>query len=186
MKRIGLCVGVQYYTKLYRSIFNILKQHKDTFLFGRRLFFIQEWSDFFPIIGDKSPKSDMELTDLFWLQTSVWAILSALARYREPKEISALVNCFRGYGYSWNWLSHCDDDASITHNNENRISLRASPPFKGYREKSIASGTRKETQEPRCRERKWELFVSSASPPGIRRTLSRSLPTRGCSHQEIL
>ena len=26
--------------------------------------FIQEWSDFFPIIGDKSPKSDMKLTDL--------------------------------------------------------------------------------------------------------------------------
>ena len=65
MKRIGLCVGVQHYTKLYRSIFNILKQHKDTFKFGRRFFFfIQEWSDFFPIIEDKSPKSDMELTDL--------------------------------------------------------------------------------------------------------------------------
>ena len=26
--------------------------------------FIQEWSDFFPIIGDKSPKSDMELMNL--------------------------------------------------------------------------------------------------------------------------
>ena len=66
MKRIGLCVGIQHDRKLYRSIFNILKQHKDTFKFGRRsfFFFIQEWSDFFPIIGDKSSKSDMELTDL--------------------------------------------------------------------------------------------------------------------------
>ena len=27
-------------------------------------FFIPEWSDFFPIIGDKSRKSDRELADL--------------------------------------------------------------------------------------------------------------------------
>ena len=79
--------------------------------------------------------------------------------------MSALDNCFRGYGYTWNWLSHCDDDASISHNNENRTSLLTSPPFKGYREKSIASGKRKETQEPRWGEGKWELFVSSAPPP---------------------
>ena len=46
-------------------------------------------------------------------------------------------------------LSDCDDDASISHNNENRVSLLARPPFKGYRENLIASGTRKETQEPR-------------------------------------
>ena len=145
--------------------FQHFKTAQRYFLVWKKVFFIQEWSDFFPIIGHKSPKSDKGLTDLFWLQTSVWAILSALARYREPKEMSARDNCFRGYGYTWNWLSHCDDDASISHNNENRTSLLTSPPFKGYREKSIASGKRKETQEPRRGERKWELFVSPAPPP---------------------
>ena len=70
-------------------------------------FFIPEWSDFFPIIGDKSRKSDMELADL------------------------ATDECLSNF-----------------------VRLVVSPPFKGYRENSIASGTRKETQEPRYGERK--------------------------------
>ena len=41
-------------------------------------------------------------------------------------------------------------------------SLRATSPFKGYREKSRASGMRKETREQGAGQRKWELFVSSA------------------------
>ena len=44
-------------------------------------------------------------------------------------------------------MSQNDDDATISHNNENRNSLRVSSPFKGYREKSRASGTRNKTQE---------------------------------------
>ena len=75
-------------------------------------------------------------------------------------------------------MSHCDDDASISHNNENRISLLTSPPFKGYREKSIASGTRKETQQTRCGE---ESESSSLPAATLRRRLSRSLATRGYS-----
>ena len=38
-------------------------------------------------------------------------------------------------------------DATIPYNNENRNSLRASSSFKRYREKSSASGMRKETRE---------------------------------------
>ena len=82
-----------------------------------------------------------------WLQTRVLATLCALLRCREPKEMLALDKCFWGYGYAWTWLIHYDDDATFSHNNENRNSLRASSPFKGYREKSRASGTRKETRE---------------------------------------
>ena len=68
-------------------------------------------------------------------------------RCREPKEMSALDKWFWGDGYAWKLLSHYDDDATISYNNENRNSLRASSPFKGYREKSRASGMRKETRE---------------------------------------
>ena len=68
-------------------------------------------------------------------------------RCREPKEMSALDKWFWGDGYAWKLLSHYDDYATISYNNENRNSLRASSPFKGYREKSRASGMRKETRE---------------------------------------
>ena len=44
-------------------------------------------------------------------------------------------------------MSHYDDDATISHNNENLNSLRASSPFKEYREKSRASGTQNKTRE---------------------------------------
>ena len=52
-------------------------------------------------------------------------------------------------GHPWNWLNYFDDDAIIIHNDENRniSSLRVSSLLKRYREKSHASGTRKETWE---------------------------------------
>ena len=49
--------GVKHYTKLWRSIFNFLKQHWDTFQFRRR-FFLFKNERFLPIIGDKYIKSD--------------------------------------------------------------------------------------------------------------------------------
>ena len=42
-----------------------------------------------------------------------------------------MTNAFGGMGTLWNKLSHYDDDATISRNNENRNSLRASSPFKG-------------------------------------------------------
>ena len=36
-----------------------------------------------------------------------------------------------GYGYAWNCVGHYDDDATISHNSENRNSLLASSLFKG-------------------------------------------------------
>ena len=52
-------------------------------------------------------------------------------------------------GQAWDGLSHYDDDAIISHKdkNYNISSLRVSFPFKGYREKSHAIGTRKEKRE---------------------------------------
>ena len=57
--------------------------------------------------------------------------------------MSALDWCLWGEGHAWNWLSHYDDDAIISHNIENRniSSLRARSPLKGYRKTSCASGT---------------------------------------------
>ena len=39
--------------------------------------------------------------------------------------MSVLHKCFWGYGYAWNWVSHYDDNATISHKNESRSSLRA-------------------------------------------------------------
>ena len=36
-------------------------------------------------------------------------------RCREPKEMSTLDKRFWGYWYAWNWLSHYDDHATISH-----------------------------------------------------------------------
>ena len=64
-----MCDDVKHFTKLWRSIFNILKQQRDNFQFGRRLFFYLEMDRFLPIIGDKSRKSD--LNGRVWLNTRV-------------------------------------------------------------------------------------------------------------------
>ena len=55
-------------------------------------------------------------------------------------------------GHTWNSLSHHDDEVT-SHNVENRniSSLQVSSPVKRYREKSHASGTRKETREQGAR-----------------------------------
>ena len=99
-----------------------------------------------------------------------------LRRCREPKEMSALDKCFWRYGYAWNWLSHYDDDATISHNKENRNSLWASSPFKEYREKSHTSSKRKERRE-QVREKKVRAlrFLCLSR---LHRSLARSLATR--------
>ena len=59
-------------------------------------------------------------------------------RCREAKEMLTLGRCFfwgGGYVHAWCWLSQYDDYATISRNNENRYSLRASYPFKRYRVK---------------------------------------------------
>ena len=62
-----------------------------------------------------------------------------------------LTKCFWGCEYTWHWVSHCDDDATISNKNENLNSLQAS---------SLRQVTSKQDAGARCRERKWELFVS--------------------------
>ena len=157
--------------------FQHFKTTQGYFSVWKKVFYLRMERFFFRLLEINLPKVIRNWR--IWLQTSVWAILSALARYREPKEISALDYCFWGYGYTWNWRRHCGDDASISHNNENRSSLRASPPSKGYREKSSANGTRKETRT-KVRGKKVRA-LRFLKPSRLRCTLSRSLATRGCS-----
>ena len=61
-----------------------------------------------------------------------------------------MTNAFGGMGtlgIYWAIMMTMSGDATIPYNNENRNSLRASSSFKRYREKSSASGMRKETRE---------------------------------------
>ena len=61
-----------------------------------------------------------------------------------------LKNAFGGMGtlgIYWAIMMTMSGDATIPYNNENRNSLQASSSFKRYREKSSASGMRKETRE---------------------------------------
>ena len=67
---------------------------------------------------------------------------------KSQRRCQYLTNTFRGMGMLglltepiW-WLCN-----QISQNNENRNSLRASSPFKGYQENSCANGTQKEMQE---------------------------------------
>ena len=57
--------------------------------------------------------------------------------------MSALERCFGGMGT----VSHYDDDATISQNNENCNRLQASSSLKRYRKKSPVSGTQKETRQ---------------------------------------
>ena len=60
-------VHVCRFSTLYEIMTKHFQHFKTTqgyFSVWKKVFFIQEWIAFFPIIGDKSPKSDMELTDL--------------------------------------------------------------------------------------------------------------------------
>ena len=85
----------------------------------------------------------------------------------------ALDKCFGGYAYSWNWLRHYNDDATVSHNNENCNCLRASSPFKGYRGNLLGSGTRKEKRE--------KLGAGKRSESSLARSLATrngEVPTR--------
>ena len=135
------------------TVFNIIQNYGDKhfqhFNTTQRYFsvwkvFKLETERFLPISGDKSRK---------WLELTGLAADKSLSNFVrscsdvESQERSALHKCFWGNEYTWNWLSHYYDDATISQKNENRHSLLASSPFKGYREKSLASGTRKEMRE---------------------------------------
>ena len=97
---------------------------------------------------------------------------------KEAKEMSALDKCFWGYGFTWSCLSHYEDDATISHNNENRNSLRPISPFKRYRQKSRASGTRKETREQGA----GKESESSSVPSPLTRAFACHSKWRGYSH----
>ena len=82
-----------------------------------------------------------------------------------------------GYGCAWNWVSHYNDDATISYKNENRNSLRASSPREVTREWQA-----KRDAGARYGEIKWELFVCStptASP--LTRVFALHRKWRGCS-----
>ena len=135
---------------------------------------------FLPILGDNSRKSDWNWQ--VWLQKSLSNLVRSFSDVESQRRCQPLTNAFGGMGwYACNWLSHYNVDATISRNNENLSSLQESSPFMGNREKSQASCMQKET-EARCRERKWELFISSpltASP--LTCTFTCHSKWRGCS-----
>ena len=96
-----------------------------------------------------------------------------LLRRQEPKEISALGKCFRRYGYAWNWLSHYDDDATISHNNENLSACE--------QDLHLRDIERSHEREARAKERqKWGAGKESESfsftPPLRTSPLTRAFP----------
>ena len=86
-----------------------------------------------------------------------------LLRCQEPKEISALGKCFRRYGYSWNWLTHYDDDATISHNNENLSACEQDLHLRDIERSHEREARAKGETNVRCGERKRELFVYFAA-----------------------
>ena len=86
-----------------------------------------------------------------------------LLRCQEPKEISALGKCFRRYGYAWNWLTHYDDDATISHNNENLSACEQDLHLRDIERSHEREARAKGEAKVRCGERKRELFVYSAA-----------------------
>ena len=85
------------------------------------LFFYLETERFLPIIREKFRK--LSEIDGFHYRREFKQFCRLLCRCRERKEMSALDKCFWGYGYAWNSLRPYDDDATISHNNENHNSL---------------------------------------------------------------
>ena len=76
------------------------------------------------------------------LKTGVWAILSAFAQMSKAIGDVSTSQCFWGYGYTWNWVSYYDDDATISHK------LKALTAFEqSLWEKSHANGKRNKTWE---------------------------------------
>lgn len=62
-KCTGLCQGVEYKTKLWRSTFNLLKQHRHTLQFEGSFFFHLETEQFLPIIGVQSRKKKIGIDE---------------------------------------------------------------------------------------------------------------------------
>ena len=72
--------------------------------------------------------------------------------------MSILNKCFWVYGYAWNWVSHCDDNATISHKNENHSSLRASCTVSERSHVRVASKTRHGNKV-------WDRYDESSSFP---------------------
>ena len=109
-----------------------------------------------------------------WLPTRVWAILSALAQMSRAKGDAStwqmLLRVWVRFKLTkplWWGCNHLSQQWKPN-------SLRARSPFKGYREKSCASGTRKETREQGV------LWGKSSfrALRFLRPSLARSLATR--------
>ena len=139
------------------------QQQRDTFQFGRRFFFNLETERFLRIIilDIYLAKSDWNWQVL--LKTGVWAILSAFAQMSKAIGDVSTSQCFWGYGYTWNWVSYYDDDATISHklkavtaNSLRAISLR----------EVTCEWQAKQDMRGRCGKREWELPISSA-PHGL-------------------
>ena len=102
--------------KWRRSIFNILKQRNTGILSSLEegclffLFFFRKLEiNFAKVIGIDGFGCRREF-EQFW---------PLLLECRERREMSAPDKSFWGYEFTWNWLNHYGDDATISHNSEN-------------------------------------------------------------------
>ena len=139
-------------TNMITKLYDIMAKHCQHFKTTQGYFSVRRKAVFFSFFtwkrSDFFRKLEINLSkvigiDGFGYRQEFEQFCLLFFRCREPKEMSALDKCFWGDGYAWNLLSRYDDDATISYNNENRNSLRASSSFKGYREKSRASGTQR-------------------------------------------
>ena len=154
--------NIKHYNNIKRnSIFNYFWNNTGV-LFSLEegwFFFYLETERFLPIIREKFRK--LSEIDGFPYRREFKQFCPLLRRCREPKEMSALDKCFWGYGYAWNSLSHYDDDATISHNNENHNSLWAL--HLGNIERSHA----RVTSERRGGSKVQEKSESSSFPPPL-------------------
>ena len=111
------------------------------------------------------------------MRNSKWQIPHTRASKRPQCEHSTWWNRLNHY-------DHYDDNAIISHNdkNYNISSPRVSSPFKGYREKSHAIGTRKETRkEGAGKERGISSIPSLLTASRLARAFACHSNWRGCS-----
>ena len=88
--------------EIMQSIFNVLKQHRDNFQFGRRLFFLPRNRG--TCISSNNCRYSLNLAkvignDRFGYRQELEQFCLLLLRCREPKEMSAFDKCFWVYGY---------------------------------------------------------------------------------------
>ena len=103
----------------------------------------------------------------FGLRREFEQLCLLLLRCQESKVMSALDKCFWGCGYAWHWVSHYDDNATISKKNENLNSLRGSSLIEV-------------TGEMRCRSKvqgKKVRALRVPRPPQLRRSLAHLLAT---------